>query len=105
MKWNKLFAGDGLPREKVDAVVRVVDRYLPEEAELHRLQSKRQIVHYRNLTRKSASGRLDMLDAIVHKLHVILAGAWLGGVVFASSSTMRPERRSSSLCQIRKVFT
>jgi uncharacterized membrane protein len=27
----------------------------------------------------------DMLDAIVHTLHVILAGAWLGGVVFTTT--------------------
>jgi hypothetical protein len=46
-----------------------------------------------------------MLDAIVHTLRVILAGAWLGGVVLANSSIMRPEPRSSSLCQIKKVFT
>jgi uncharacterized membrane protein len=26
-----------------------------------------------------------MLDAIVHTLHVILAGAWLGGVVFTTT--------------------
>jgi hypothetical protein len=41
--WSKLFGGgDGLPREKVDAVVHVIDRYLAEEAELRRLQSRRQ---------------------------------------------------------------
>jgi uncharacterized membrane protein len=33
----------------------------------------------------SALGRLDMLDAIAHTLHVILAGAWLGGVVFTTT--------------------
>jgi uncharacterized membrane protein len=27
----------------------------------------------------------DMLDALVHTLHVILAGAWLGGVVFTTT--------------------
>jgi uncharacterized membrane protein len=32
-----------------------------------------------------ALGRLEMLDAIVHTLHVILAGAWLGGVVFTTT--------------------
>jgi uncharacterized membrane protein len=37
------------------------------------------------IIRKSALGRLDMLDAIVHTLHVILAGAWLGGVVFTTT--------------------
>ena len=26
-----------------------------------------------------------MLDAIVHTLHVVLAGAWLGGVVFTTT--------------------
>ena len=41
--WSKLFGGgDGLPREKVDAVVHVIERYLAEEAELRRLQSCRQ---------------------------------------------------------------
>src|SRR5215208_2784237 len=41
--WSKLFGGgDGLPREKVDAVVHVIERYLAEEAELRRLQSRRQ---------------------------------------------------------------
>jgi hypothetical protein len=28
-----------------------------------------------------------MLDAIVHTLHVILAGAWLGGVVFTTAAS------------------
>jgi len=38
MMWSKLFGGaDGLPREKVDAVVHVIDWYLTEEAELRRL--------------------------------------------------------------------
>jgi uncharacterized membrane protein len=27
----------------------------------------------------------DMLDAMVHSLHVVLAGAWLGGVVFTTT--------------------
>jgi uncharacterized membrane protein len=26
-----------------------------------------------------------MLDAIVHTLHVILAGAWLGGIIFTNT--------------------
>jgi quercetin dioxygenase-like cupin family protein len=39
--WSKLFGGgDGLPREKVDAVVHVIDRHLAEEAELRRLQGR-----------------------------------------------------------------
>ncbi len=48
--WNKLFGGgDGLSREKVDAVVRVVDRYLSEEAELRGLQTEKQTIHPRDL--------------------------------------------------------
>ena len=48
--WNKLFGGgDGLPRERVDAVVRVVDRYLSEEAELRGLQTEKQTIHPRDL--------------------------------------------------------
>ena len=48
--WNKVFCGgDGLPRAKVDAVVRVVDRYLSEEAELRGLQSEKQTIHPRDL--------------------------------------------------------
>jgi hypothetical protein len=48
--WSKLFGGgDGLPREKVEAVVRVIDRYLAEEAELRGLQSERQTLHPRDL--------------------------------------------------------
>jgi hypothetical protein len=43
--WSKLFGGgDVLPREKVDAVVHVIDRYLAEEAELRRLQSEKQTI-------------------------------------------------------------
>ncbi len=34
-----------------------------------------------------------MLDAIVHSLHVILAGAWLGGVVF-TTTVVSPALRS-----------
>ena len=37
------------------------------------------------IMRRSAKGRLDMLDAIVHTLHIILAGVWLGGVVFTTT--------------------
>jgi hypothetical protein len=48
--WNKLFGGgDGLPRERVDAVVRVVDRYLSEEAKLRGLQTEKQTIHPRDL--------------------------------------------------------
>lgn len=48
--WDKLFGGgDRLPREKVDAVVRVIDRYLSEEAERRGLQSEKQTIHPRDL--------------------------------------------------------
>jgi hypothetical protein len=48
--WSKLYGGDDeLPREKVDAVVHVIDRYLAEEAELRGLQSEKQTIHPRDL--------------------------------------------------------
>lgn len=48
--WDKLFGGgDKLPREKVDAVVQVIDRYLSEEAEQRGLQSEKQTIHPRDL--------------------------------------------------------
>jgi hypothetical protein len=48
--WSKLFGGgDGLPREKVDAVVHVIDRYLAEEAEFRGLQSEKRTIHPRDL--------------------------------------------------------
>jgi hypothetical protein len=38
--WSRLTrGGDGLPREKVDAIVRLIDQYLAEEASLRNLQS------------------------------------------------------------------
>ena len=48
--WDKLFGGgDRLPHGRVDAVVRVVDRYLSEEAKLRGLQSGTQTIHPRDL--------------------------------------------------------
>ena len=48
--WSRLTrGGDGLPREKVDAVVRLIDRYLAEEAQLRNLQSDKQTIHPRDL--------------------------------------------------------
>ena len=65
--WSKLFGGgDGLPREKVDAVVRVIDRYLAEEAELRGLQSERQTLHPRDLTPYKRR-------ALIEEVFVILA--------------------------------
>jgi hypothetical protein len=65
--WSKLFGGgDGLPRETVDAVVRVIDRYLTEEAELRGLQSEKQTVHPRDLPP-------DRRRALIEEMFAILA--------------------------------
>jgi hypothetical protein len=64
--WSKLFGGgDGLPREKVDAVVYVIDRYLAEEAELRRLQSERQTIHPRDLPPDKRRALIDEVFAIL----------------------------------------
>ena len=48
--WSRLTrGGDGLPREKVDAIVRLIDQYLSEEASLRNLQSDKQTIHPRDL--------------------------------------------------------
>ena len=65
--WSKLFGGgEGPPREKVDAVVHVIDRYLAEEAELRRLQSERQTTHPRDLPP-------DKRRALIEEVFAILA--------------------------------
>ncbi|MGB3634060.1 MAG: hypothetical protein WA982_08470 [Rubrobacteraceae bacterium] len=47
--WSRLTrGGDGLPREKVDAIVRLIDQYLAEEATSRNLQSDKQTIHPRN---------------------------------------------------------
>jgi hypothetical protein len=67
MMWRKLFgSGDGLPREKVDAVVHVIDRYLTEEAELRRLHSVKQTIHPRDLPP-------DKRQALIEEVFAILA--------------------------------
>jgi hypothetical protein len=49
--WSRLTrGGNGLPREKVEAVVRLIDRYLAEEAHLRNLQSDKQTIHPRDLS-------------------------------------------------------
>ena len=67
MMWSKLFGGgDALPREKVDAVVRLIDRYLAEEAELRRLHSEKQTLHPRDLPP-------DKRRALIEEVFAILA--------------------------------
>ncbi len=64
--WSKLFGGgEGLPREKVDAVVRVIDRYLAEEAELRRLQSEKQTIHPRDLPPEKRRALIEEVFAIL----------------------------------------
>jgi hypothetical protein len=65
--WSKLFGGgDRLPREKVDAVVHVIDRYLAEETELRRLHSEKQTIHPRALPP-------DKRRALIEEVFAILA--------------------------------
>ena len=48
--WSRLTrGGDDLPREKVDAIVRLIHQYLSEEASLRNLQSDQQTTHPRDL--------------------------------------------------------
>ena len=64
--WSKLFGGsDGLTREKVDAVVHVIDRYLAEEAELRRLQSEKQTIHPRDLPPDKRRALIEEVFAIL----------------------------------------
>ncbi len=63
--WDKWFGGDKLPRQKVDAVVRVIDRYLAEEAELRGLQSERQTIHPRDLPPEKRRALIGEVFAIL----------------------------------------
>jgi hypothetical protein len=64
--WSKLFGGrDELPRAKVDAVVRVVDRYLSEEAKFRGLQSKRQAIRHRDLPPQKRRAFVEEVLAII----------------------------------------
>jgi hypothetical protein len=64
--WGKLFGvGDALPRERVDAVVRVIDRYLSEEAELRRLQTENQTIHPRDLPPDRRRALIEEVFAIL----------------------------------------
>jgi len=60
--WSKLFGvGEGLPREKVNAIVNVLDCYLAEEAELRGLQSEKQTIHPRDLP---PAKRRDLIEEV-----------------------------------------
>jgi hypothetical protein len=64
--WSKLFGGgDGLPREKVDAVVRVIDRYLVEEAALRGFHANKQTVHPRDLPPDKRRALIEEVFAIL----------------------------------------
>ncbi|MDN5698188.1 MAG: hypothetical protein L0G70_09490 [Rubrobacter sp.] len=64
--WSRLTrGGDGLPREKVDAIVRLIDQYLSEEAELRNLQSDKQTIHPRDLPP-------DKREALISEIFEIL---------------------------------
>jgi hypothetical protein len=64
--WSKLFGGrDELPRAKVEAVVRVVDRYLSEEAKLRGLQSERQTIHPRDPLSQKRRAPLEDVFAFI----------------------------------------
>jgi hypothetical protein len=64
--WSKLFGGGvGLPREKVDAVVHVIDRYLAEEDELRRLKSEKQTIHPRDLPPEKRRALIEEVFAIL----------------------------------------
>jgi hypothetical protein len=66
--WDKWFGGgDKLPRQKVDAVVQVVDRYLGEEAELRGLQSAKQTIHPRDLPPEKRRALVGEVFAILRE--------------------------------------
>lgn len=67
--WSRLTrGGDGLPREKVDAIVRLIDQYLAEEATSRNLQSDKQTIHPRDLPP-------DKREALVNDVFEILRDA------------------------------
>ena len=66
--WNKLFGGRDEPsRAKVEAVVRVVDRYLSEEARLRGLQSEKQTIHPTDLPPDRRRALVEEVFAILGK--------------------------------------
>lgn len=64
--WSKLFGGsDELPRERVDVVVRIVDSYLSEEADLRRLHGEKQTIHPRDLPPDKRRALIEEVFAIL----------------------------------------
>ena len=65
--WSRLTrGGDGLPREKVDAIVRLIDQYLSEEAELRNLQSDKQTIHPRDPPPDKPQALIDEIFTILN---------------------------------------
>ncbi|MBX6763868.1 MAG: hypothetical protein K6T51_08860 [Rubrobacteraceae bacterium] len=66
--WSRLTrGGDGLPREKVDAVVRLIDQYLAEEAVKRNLQSDKQTIHPRDLPPEKREALISEIFAILRE--------------------------------------
>jgi hypothetical protein len=64
--WSRLTrGGDGLPREKLDAIVRLIDQYLSEEASLRNLQSDKQTIHPRDLPPDRREALIDEIFDIL----------------------------------------
>jgi hypothetical protein len=64
--WSRLTrGGNGLPREKVEAIVRLIDRYLAEEAQLRNLQSDKQTIHPRDLPPDKREALIDEIFEIL----------------------------------------
>ena len=64
--WSRLTrGGDGLPREKVDAIVRLIDQYLAEEATSRNLQSDKQTIHPRDLPPAKREALIDDIFEIL----------------------------------------
>ena len=65
---NKWFGNsDHLPRQKVEAVVKVIDRYLSEEAELHGLQTDKQTMHPRDLPPEKREALISEVFSILEE--------------------------------------
>ena len=64
--WSRLTrGGDGLPREKVDAVVRLIDRSLAEEANHRNLQSDKQTIQPRALPPQKREALIEEIFEIL----------------------------------------